>query len=79
MIRRPLLALVFCLGLPAHAATVAEEAAQASAQLTEAVAGFYRQMGANKEQGAPQFVTVNGTQAIDAIKTQILSGLEKLA
>lgn len=40
MIRRPLLALVFCLGLPAHAATVAEEAAQASAQLTEAVAGL---------------------------------------
>lgn len=46
---------------------------------TEAVAGFYRQMMANKEAGAPQFVTVDGTQAIDTIKTQIIAGLEKLA
>jgi adenylate kinase len=46
---------------------------------TEVLTTFYGELGAKGEKDAPKLVTVDGTQAIDAVKAQALAALEKIA
>lgn len=45
---------------------------------TEAVSGYYRSLAATGAKDAPAFVTVDGTQKIDKISSEIITALEKI-
>lgn len=47
-------------------------------KLTAVLSDFYRKMAAAGDKNAPAFLSIDGTQAIDKVKTDIIGGLEKL-
>ena len=46
---------------------------------TEVLTEFYSKLEEKGEEGAPKLVTVDGTQAIDAVRDEALAALEKIA
>jgi adenylate kinase len=45
---------------------------------TEVLTSFYRDLEAKGEEGAPKLITVDGTQAIDAVRDEALAELDKI-